>query len=61
MIGQTSTPGRTDRLLIDPACRGPAELEVDAELAVAVADIRRQAQDAEQVDLGLDGRLDLGG
>ena len=35
-----------------------AEHEADADLLVAVADLVRQPEDAEQVDVALDGRLD---
>ena len=37
-----------------------AQREADADLLVAVADLVGQAEDAEQVDVALDGGLDLG-
>ena len=63
-VGDDVVDGRAlPRLLDDPAqLLGvvAAHLEADPDALVAVADLVGQAEDAEQVDVTLDGRLDLG-
>ena len=64
-VGEDVVDGRALAGLLDDLAQllgvVARELEADLDLLVAVADARRrQPEDAEQVDVALDGRLDLG-